>query len=204
MTKLRNSLVCLLLISLLCASCALAKVLFHVDAELTDLHAQELVLAERVLGHDGILDGIEDEQVQLRDVTRSARITVDEVGQASIEERHYFEIELPELTGDVADTLRSTRAAVAELPPAVTEIHDAIAGVLPIEAETTQTVRDLDARISSPEVTQILDSGAAAAAQSAQTAANLDRSTADVANEVHGFLHPRWPHRLVHALRSVF
>ena len=176
-------------------------VLQDVDAGVAEARLSQAAVAHRVLDAGGVLDEVADEQKQVRDVTRGARVTVDEVGQASIDQRHFWNAEMPALTGDVAATLRQSRVAIQSVSPVMVQAQATLAGFGPVQAEAARVERDVDARIASAQVTAMLDAGAKAAPQIAQAAANANAASAELDGEVHGLLHPKWPAKVWRKVR---
>ena len=137
-------------------------------------------------------------------LTHDARLTLDNVNKAAIDERMYFEREVPAAMGRVnaaLDGVREDEAGLRETESAATMVLDQTTTQLhlltPIETRAVSTLSDMDALIANPHWAQTLTNLDATTAASASTAQHLDGTAGDVQTAVHGYLHPGWKTRAV-------
>lgn len=156
--------------------------------------------------------------LQAGKLAHDARLSLDNLNRAAIDERMYFEQQVPPTMGrvnGVLDGLKDDAAGLRESEAAATLTLDAaseeLRGLQPIERTAAQTLQDADAVIANPQIPLLLQHAEQAAAAGASAAQHLDGTAGDVQGAVHGYLHPGWKTqaadwaaRVVHALGGWF
>jgi hypothetical protein len=112
---------------------------------------------------------------KLNEVVYDARLSIDNVNSAALDERFYFE---------------------QQVPQAMSRVDEAIGGLLPVEANAAKTLQDADVVIANPNIPALLTHADAATVASADTMKHLDGTSADVQTAVHQYLHPSWAARM--------
>jgi hypothetical protein len=133
-------------------------------------------------------------------VLNDTRLTLDNANKAAIDERMYFEQEVPGLMARVnlvVDQSRGTLAAYQQTGEALTA---AAQGLQPVEDNAALSLAQLDNVLADPDIKAMLANTATASGTVADTAKHLDGTAADVQQAVHGYLHPSWKVKLVNWL----
>lgn len=91
-----------------------------------------------------------------------------------------------ELTAHTVQTLDATTAAINNLKPVVSSLQT--------------TVADIDSTVKNPAIAQTVEQVHELTIQATGTASNLNKTTADVQQAVHTYLHPSWATKLKNLL----
>jgi hypothetical protein len=137
-------------------------------------------------------------------VMLNARVAMDNVNKASIDERFYLEHTVPLVTRDVEAVLVSARksidglqgtgqAATAALNETTARLHD----LQPVESNAALVLQDVDVVVSDPHIKASLVNIDATSASTSSAAKHLDGAAEDAQTAFHRFLHPAWPDRIV-------
>lgn len=133
-------------------------------------------------------------------VIKDTRLTLDNANKAAIDERMYFEQDVPGLMAGVqkaVDQSTQTLAAYQQTGEALTAATERLQ---PVETNAAQTLATANTLLADPHWQATLAGLDATAASTADTAKHLDGTAADVQSAVHGYLHPGWKVRVTNWL----
>jgi hypothetical protein len=147
-----------------------------------------------------------------------ARLTLDNLNKASIDERFYFEKQLPDLMDQANGILVNVRTATADLHPLLVETTARTAAIADVEKGANKLIDDTDQAMLDPHIAATLAnldassaSLAVAGSESAKTMGSVQAMAADGQAEVHSLTHPRpivtiadWTLKVIHALGGFF
>ena len=194
----------------------------HADAELGRASDELGQVLEHV---DGTVASAQTGLDESYKVLHAGRVTVDNVNRAAIDERMYFEQQLPGLMARADGVLGNIQTATADMDPLVRSATARVDGLAPLEADAadvlagatgvTRGVGQLAADPRIPEAIGNLDAATAQLAvtsrESAETMASVKAMAADGQEEVHHLTHPRplvsianWTLKVVHAIGGFF
>ena len=125
-----------------------------------------------------------------------ARLTLDNANKAAIDERMYFEQEMPGLMAQVNATLDQAHGTLAAYQTTGESLTAAANGLLPVETNAALTLKDADSVIANPRIPKLLTHADDATAATAATMQHLSATSGDVQVAVHNYLHPSWAARL--------
>lgn len=130
-------------------------------------------------------------------LVNDARLSTDNINKAAIDERFYFERQLPELMDQARGILGNVQTATADLDPLLRETTARTHDLASIETNAAELVADADITVRDPHIAaslKNLDTSTAelavASKDSAATLGSVKAITADMQQEVHGFVHP--------------
>jgi uncharacterized protein YoxC len=131
-------------------------------------------------------------------LVHDGRLTADNVNHAAIDERFYFEQQLPELVHQAHAILGNVQTATADLHPLLEETTARTHDLAPLEANAAQLVADADVTVRDPHIAASLTNLEASSAQlavtgreSAAAMGSVQAIAADVQHQVHAITHPR-------------
>jgi hypothetical protein len=147
-----------------------------------------------------------------------ARLSTDNLNKAAIDERFYFEHQLPGLMGQAHSILANVQVATADLHPLLTETTARTHDLAAIEAGAMQLVAHADVTVQDPNIAASLVNIEASTAQlavasreSAAAMGSVRAMAADGQEEVHKLTHPKaldevadWTLKVVHAIGGFF
>jgi conjugal transfer/entry exclusion protein len=147
-----------------------------------------------------------------------ARLSVDNLNQAAIDERFYFEKQLPSLMNQAHGILANVETATADLHPLLTETEARTRALAPIEQSAVQLVADADTTVKDPHIAASLDNLQASTAdlavtakESSATMASVQAMAKDGQDEVYKLTHPKplvtiadWTLKVLHAIGGFF
>lgn len=156
--------------------------------------------------------------VQAGKLINDARLSADNLNKAAIDERFYFEHQLPVLMDQARSILANVQTATADLHPLLTETTARTHDLALIEATAAQLVADADMTVRDPHIAASLVNIEAATAQlavtsreSAATMGSVQAMAADGQETVHKMTHPKpvaqiadWTLKVVHAVGGFF
>lgn len=151
-------------------------------------------------------------------LVNDARLSADNLNKAAIDERFYFERQLPALMDQAHGILASVQTATADLDPLLVETTARTRALGPIEGSAAQLVADADVTVRDPRIGASLGNLetstaqlAVASRESAATMGSVQAMAADGQEEVHKLTHPKplvtiadWTLKAVHALGGFF
>lgn len=105
-------------------------------------------------------------------------------------------VELPNLMGRVSTTVDQAQGTLAAYEKTGETLTLVANGLLPVEDNAAQTLKDADAVIASPEIPKVLTHVDEAAAATASMAKHGDATAGDVQHAVHSWLNPGWKTRV--------
>lgn len=178
---------------------------------------------------NGTLDQASSTLLTIHKLTNDARLTLDNVNRAAIDERFYFEKEMPGIVGNVQNVLNDTHRllvsandATQSLNASQVKVTQASVAVLDTTRETIGHVdlvlgqadvdlanlevaeKDLDKVINSPDIVGTLHN-------INETTASGSRTMSDIETEVHKITHPKpvivvinWTLKVAHAVGAWF
>lgn len=182
----------LLALALLCAQ---VREIADKEANNLDSIAQHAVAVEQ--DADDTINALRPAAVAVPKLVNDARLTLDNTNKAAIDERMYFEQEVPGLMARVNSVVDQTGATLAAYQKTGEALTAAAQGLQPVELSTTKSITDLDTLIANPHWQTTLANIDAASQSTASTAKHLDGTAADTQEAVHKFLHPTWGTRIV-------
>jgi len=155
-----------------------------------DSIAQHAVNVEQDLD-DTVKDIHADErQLQVREIVHDFRLTLDNANKAAVDERIYFEQEVPGLMARVnmvVDQAGETLAAYQKTGEALTV---AAAGLQPVEDNAALAIAQIDNLVADPNIKATLANIAATSAATADSAKHVDGTLALVHEEADKIVHP--------------
>jgi hypothetical protein len=217
MTKLLNTLKAVALVALITAAVFVCVLLRTVNSS---LKAANSSLAATSAQLNGLLSQTQKTGLEVSKLVNDSRATLVEVNRDALDERKYFEVQLPELLAQTTGVLANVQTATADLDPLLKETTARVADLKPIEANAAILVDDGDKLIADPAIPDSiahLDQAsvqlAVAAAQGVAIAGDVKATTgsvkaiaADGQAEVHALTHPKplaqiadWTLKVVHA-----
>lgn len=175
------------------------------------------------------LDELHDVLKEGYKVTLQARLTVDNVNKAAIDERMFFEKQVPPMMAQVQTILGNTNTLIVsanEATKSLTDDENAISdrtvdvlkstniAIIQLQPlldkgqdslqQVAATLADIDARVKSPEITDTLDNIDVATG-------HLSTAAGDVEHQVHNLVYPKpavsvinWTLKIAHAAGSWF
>ena len=147
-----------------------------------------------------------------------SRVTVDNLNKAAIDERFYFEKDLPKVMVKVHSILGNVATATADLHPLLQETTGRVHDLAPIETNAAQLVSDVDVTAKDPHIIASLTNLEAASQQlvvvskeGVAIGASVQAIAADGQHEVHSLVYPKpivtianWTLKGLGALRAWF
>jgi hypothetical protein len=151
-------------------------------------------------------------------LVNDARLSADNLNKAAIDERFYFERELPGLIAQAHGILANIQTATADLHPLLEETTARTRALKPLEENAAELVKDLDVTARDPHIAASLVNLEELAAQlavtgreSAAAMGSVQAMAKDGQDEVHKMTHPKplvtiadWTLKAVHALGGFF
>lgn len=161
------------------------------------------------------LEGVLDRSGKLID---DARLSADNLNKAAIDERFYFEHQMPVLMEQAHVILGNVQTATADLDPLLQETTARTKALAPIEVSATDLFVAANKMVSDPQIPDAianLDRSSAelevTSRESADTMASVRSMAADGQEEVHKLTHPKplvtiadWTLKVVHAIGGFF
>ena len=189
--------------------------LWPVRAAIVGAQQQGAVLSAKA---GAVLDQANRDAVLSGKVIADARLSIDNINSAALDERFYFEHQLPAMMDQAHGILANVQTATAGIPPLLQETTARAAALAPVEDNAAALERDFDAQIRDPKIADALANIDAATAQlaitgreSAATMGSVQAMAADGQEEVHKMTHPKplvsiadWTLKAVHALGGFF
>jgi len=151
-------------------------------------------------------------------LVNDARLSADNLNKAAIDERFYFERQLPQLMDQAHGILANVQTATGDLYPLLTETTARTHDLAAVEASANKLIVDADVTVRDPHIAASLKNIEASTAQlavasreSAATMGSVQAMAADGQEEVHKMTHPKpvaeiaaWTLKVVHALGGFF
>lgn len=135
----------------------------------------------------------------------TARLTLGQVEIAANHEDKRIGV----LDAQEAQIAADTHRALQGVGEGVQSAKEAIAGLGPVEAQTTAEIQDLqkttdslNALVSDPNLREMAQNLNTASANASSTLAHASATTADVQQAVHSYLHPTWAHKIWHGITN--
>jgi hypothetical protein len=158
-----------------------------------------------------ISKGIGNTNAQAQKVLMNARLSLDNVNKAAIDERLYLERALPETMSHVNDLLiaaKDSTSALQQTEGSARNLLDEatlrVRDLEPLEQSATSllshssdAIKHADDLASDPHVKAALVNIDSASLSVADAAKHLDGTAEDTQVAVHKFLHPSWGARIV-------
>jgi hypothetical protein len=146
------------------------------------------------------------------------RLTLDNVNKGAIDERMYFERDMPKMMAQAHAVLANVTTATADLHPLLAEVTARTHALEPIETNAAGLLADASRTVADPHIAASLvniDAATASLAvtssESAATMGSVKAIAADGQAEVHSMLHPKplvsianWTLKVVHAMGGWF
>lgn len=147
-----------------------------------------------------------------------ARVSVSNVNKAAIDERFYFEQQLPGLMDQAHGILGNVQRATADVDPLLIETRARIAGLEPVEKGTSDLFVGLNEMVRDPRIGASVGNVEAATVELAAAGregnaamGSVQAMAKDGEDEVHRLTHPRplvsvadWTLKVVHAIGGWF
>jgi hypothetical protein len=151
-------------------------------------------------------------------LVNDARLASDNLNKAAIDERFYFERQLPGLMDQAHGILGNVQTATADLHPLLEETTARTKALAPIEVYAAQLLADVDVSARDPRIGVSLGNLEISSRELAVTAkettaamGSVQAMAKDGQDEVHKLTHPRplvtianWTLKVVHALGGFF
>lgn len=190
-TEIAKLLICLLvaaiLVAVLLAVLNLDSVIHELSAKLGAAIDQGRVFVQDA---DDTVNDAHKSVLLVPKVINDTRLTLDNANKAAIDERMYFEQEVPGLMARVnvvVDQSKETLAAYQKTGEALTA---AARGLQPVEDNAALSLAQLDNLVADPDVKATLANIAATSAATADSAKHADGIMADVHEEADKIVHP--------------
>lgn len=119
-----------------------------------------------------------------------ARLSFDNLNSAALDERFYFEHQIPATMDGVNAVIRQSGDTLTAYQRTADSLSSAANGLLPVEANAAKTLGDADGVIASPKIGSILTNVDDAAAATASTAKHGDAVMGDVQIEADKIARP--------------
>jgi hypothetical protein len=170
---------------------------------------------------NGLLDQSQKTGLEVSKLVNDSRVTLSEVNRGALDERKYFEVQLPQILAQTSGVLTNVQTATADLDPLLKETTARVADLKPIETNAAQAAADADTAITDPHIKASLANvdaassqfvlaatqGVAIAGDVKATTGSVKAIAADGQAEVHSLTHPtamvtiaNWTLKAVHAL----
>jgi hypothetical protein len=215
MTRLMEVLKALALTTLIVCGAGAFVLLLQVSSAVR--HAdRELAAVAGAAG--GVLDGAAATTARAGKLVDDARLTTDNVNRAAIDERMYFERDVPALMDQAHGILGNVQRATADLDPLLNETTARVHGLQKVEDGSADLFVHVNGMMADPRIWATLGNVEASTAQlaiasreAAATGASVQAMAADGQQEVHTLLHPKplvsiadWTLKVVHAVGGFF
>ena len=162
--------------------------------------------------------------LEVSELVNDSRVTLSEVNRDALDERKYFEVQLPGILAQTSGVLANVNTATADLHPLLTGTTARISDLQPIETGAAKAIADVDATVTDPHLKASLanlDTSSAqlalAATQGVAIAGDVKSATgsvkaiaADGQAEVHSLTHPKplaeiadWTLKVIHAFAGI-
>lgn len=187
----------------------------HADSELSGTFAD---LNGTIVQLNGTIAQIRETATLSGKLVNDARISADNLNKAAIDERFYFERQLPVLIDQAHGILANVQTATADLHPLLQETTARTAALAPLEQSAAQLVADAGVTVRDPHIAASLGNLEVASAElvvmgreGTATGASVQAMAKDGQDEVHRLTHPRplvsiadWTLKVVHAVGGFF